>query len=199
MPSGNCFSDPKEVPMDYIMGRRTSFMKPIPYFVIPMVFYILLSGNLENSFLVSFYEGISEPDGEAVNPEFQGNLAYLLTIIKDQRLFIFTTVIALSISYKWFFPKMKLNFAEHVVFSLYAQGHVLLLSLPILIFVKWISEDFMIFAYLLGLIYSVWATKRFYQTNIIKSFFAYIVGYAVYYMIVIAGFFIFLVCLEVVS
>jgi hypothetical protein len=193
------FLRPERIPMDYIMGKRTSFMKPVPYFIIPMIFYILLSSNLENSIWTSVYEGMAESNAENTNSANQESLKYLLVVIKDQRLFIFTTVIALSFGFRLIFKKVKLNFAEHMVFNLYIQGHTLLLSIPILILMNWFSEHLIVFVYLMSLIYSVWAIKRFYKTNIIKSLFAYIIGYFIYYMLIIVGLFLFLFCIEIMT
>lgn len=188
---------PGAVVRAFVSGNRVRYVGPAGYFFLMITTFLLLMSMLGVSFgefmnaMNSFAQEQSVGQQEMSNQMGSMMNEYL-------RLFSFFIALLLVVSTWMFFRKSGFNFLEHAVVVFYSNGHMMWLSIIMLLAYTFTGVTVNAFVMIaLSMLYFMFMCVRTYQYQsavkvAIKSFIAFIVAYVFYVFIFSIGFLIYL-------
>lgn len=161
---------------NYLSGKRKSYYKPITFFILATVIYVVLRSWLDDD----PYSNIPVIDGNTDMNIFSEAARFMVKNINN---ILFVFVIAMAISMKLFFSK-KYSFVEFVSISFYLVSIYTLIGSILLIVMALLDVEIKVYGMLLMFAYYVWALISFFQKRklltILKIIFSYVIALVFY-------------------
>lgn len=155
---GLSFRRPEVLYREYLEGRRKSYYKPVPFFILMTVLYLLVKS------LIGFdpMKGVSAYQNGDLDTTLFVEAGSFMTRNINNILFLF--VITLSGMQKLFFWKNH-SWAEYVAVAFYMLGVYTIFTILNMFFITYLVPDIQFGAMLVMLLYFVWSMVRFIPTN----------------------------------
>jgi hypothetical protein len=171
------FTNPGKLLREYLNGRRKRYYKPVTFFILTTIVYLLCKSLLDYNPLSSSPQQNSELiDASVMYEAGQYMFAHI-----DKILFFF--VFALALSLKLFFFR-KNSLAEFVAISFYLLGVYTLLSTAKIFIYTYVTHKYEMLPIVLMLFYFSWALVSFFQKKkllvFIKGILTYLLGFVLY-------------------
>lgn len=151
------FASPGQLFRDFLGGRRKSYYKPVAFFVLTTILYLivrsLIGFNPVDSITTVQVQDSSGEHGWTLAREFMFRNI-------NKMLFIFVFTLALFL--KLFFAK-KNTLAEFVALSFYLAGVYTLFTIVNMFFIQYLSEQIQVGGMVLMWIYFIYAMISFFQ------------------------------------
>ncbi|MGB0526081.1 MAG: DUF3667 domain-containing protein [Flammeovirgaceae bacterium] len=183
---------PGKVVRDYLHGAQINYTKPVQFFFLTtaLVFIALGFSDLYQQNVTSFEQGFNYGygDGKEIPSHVKHYIAQISFWIKDIRIFIISSIPIYALLFQWMFRRAKLNYAEHVIFLLYATAQSNLIALPFFVLGAYVEPMIIQVGALFSVIYIVWATQQFYQRPWLRGLAAYLLATVLYLIIVLVIF-----------
>lgn len=162
---------------DYLSGKRKSYYKPVSFFVLMTVLYLLFRSIMHfNPFEGNPIDETKVPDANHVSAARE----YMLANI-NKMLFIFTFILGLML--KLFFYK-RYSLAEFLAVSFYLIGAYTFFGLFNVLLVSIFGNSWQIFAILVMFLYFIYAMISFLQRPklwiVVKGILAYVIAFLCY-------------------
>lgn len=171
------FKNPGQLFRSYLNGRRKAFYKPVAFFILITIVYILTRSflNVDPMAKVSSYQ-----NGEVDTAKMVLAGKFMVQNINN---FLFIFVFSMAIALKTFFYRKHL-LAEYLAISFYLVGAYTIFATLNLFFWKFINDDIRYLAILFMMVYFIFAAVSFFQKRKLlvafKALFSYIVATILY-------------------
>lgn len=182
-------TNPGKLFREYLSGKRKTYYKPVPFFILISVVFVLIKA------LINFdpLQGVVMVGGKELDMNLFNNAAIFMAKNANNIIFIF--VFTFSVMIKLFFYK-KYAFAEFIAVSFYVIGFYTIITTALMFFMKYVNSQLKMLPFMLMAIYVIYALTSFFKTRsfltIIKAIVAYffavifyiILGYGISLLIV---------------
>lgn len=170
-------TNPGKLFREYLSGKRKSYYKPVSFFIITTVIYILLRSLMQYDPMATSVEQ---------NPEnFHATLfvnagKYMVTNINNiMFLFVFT----MGIFLKTFFHK-KNSFAEYIAISFYLVGVYSIVATIVMFYLNYVDPSLRMVPVAIFTFYILYALTSYFENKsvlmIVKIVIAYLLSFAFY-------------------
>lgn len=181
---------------EYLNGAQVKYSKPMQFFFLTtaMIFIAFSLTKADKEFAESFKEGMNfgaNGAGHELSPAVTEYLQQAFFWIQDIRLFIIASIPATALMFSLMFRKAKLNLAEHSIFLLFMTGVSNLITLPFFVLGNLVNPFIASISSIFSFIYTVWASRQFYQSSWIRSIIAYCLATLLYFILICLAFFAF--------
>ena len=162
---------------DYLAGKRKTYYKPVAFFILMTIGYVLIRSllNFDPLAKVSGYQ-----NGDIDTALFVEAGRFMVQNINN---ILFLFVFSLAVGLKVFFLK-KYSLAEYVAVSFYLVGAYTVFTTLNLLFMKFVRTDIQYGGMLLMGIYFVYAMVSFFQKKkivvAVKALFTYMLATILY-------------------
>ena len=156
--------NPGKLLRDYLDGKRKRFYKPVTFFILTTIVYLLLRSLLDYDPLSK----VTPVTSAQVDTTILYEAGKFMFANIDKILFFF--VLALAISMKLFFYR-KNSLAEYVAISFYLLGIYTILSTFKIIFYTYVTQKYEALPMFLMLGYFLWAIISYFQKKKVLVFF----------------------------
>ena len=171
--------NPGKLFRDYLDGKRKSFYKPVAFFILTTVVYLLLRSIINYNPM----ENVNAfQNGSVESKLFIDAGSYMFGNINN---FLFFFIFTAGLSLKIFFSK-RYSLAEFVAISFYLIGvYTILISLD-LFYLKFVNPEMIWISKMMMLIYFLYAIVSFLKKPkgmvLIKALFAYVLAFLFYFI-----------------
>jgi len=155
------FSNPGAVFRGYLKGKRKTYYKPVSFFILTTIIYLICRGVMNYDALSSF------KDEEVINNKLLISSAKYMAINLNHILLIL--VFSCGLSLKLFFPKTY-YFAEYISISFYLVGVFTIFSTLGVFGSIYISPNVKFLFMLLFMIYMIWSCKLFFIKSTLMTY-----------------------------
>lgn len=169
-------TNPGKLFREYLSGRRKSYYKPVSFFIIATVVYLILRSFIQ-------YDPMS---GTAVNApkDFEATLflkagKFMVTNINN---IMFIFVFTLGLFLKTFFSK-KNTFAEFIAIAFYLVGIYTLIGTAVMFYFKYFDSRYKMIPVLIFGVYIVYALTSYFKSKSFLTFFKLIFMYALSFFV----------------
>ena len=163
-------SNPGKLFREYIQGKRKTYYKPVPFFILMTVFYVIMSSFFNTEFLKS----------EMINNELQNTEALLNRagqfMQRNVTNFLFLFVFSIGISLKLLFRK-RYSLAEYLTIAFYLVGIYTLMTSCFMYFINKLPLSLRSIPFLFMMVYFMYAIISFFKQRHIKIFMKGIIAY----------------------
>lgn len=167
------FINPGKLFREFIEGKRKKYYKPVPFFILMTVLYVLMSSLLgSNDIKLEMLKSVSS--GSAKIKLFYAG-EFMLNNVTN---FLFFFVFSIGISLKLLFRK-RYTIAEYFTIGFYLVGIYTLLVSCFMYFINKLALNMRILTLLLMLIYFLYAISSLFQKGSFKVFFKGIIAYCI--------------------
>ncbi len=161
----------------YLSGKRKSYYKPVAFFVVMTVGYLILRSLVQfDPFENSSVDKSKLPDADTILATRDYMLAHI-----NKLLFFF--VFTLGLMMKLFFYK-RYSLAEYLAVSFYMVGIYTFFGVFNVLLVRFAGPNWQTFAILVMLVYFIYALVSFLEGSkiwiVLKGLLAYIFGFVLY-------------------
>ena len=183
------FRNPEVLYTEYLSGRRKHYYKPVPFFILMTVLYLLVKSSIGFDPM----RGVTPEQTEGFDATLLVEAGHFMTRNINNILFLF--VISLSLMMKLFFWKHH-SWAEYMAVAFYMLGVYTIFTIINMVFITYVNPGFQYGAMMAMLLYFIWAMLRFIPEkwywivpkallNFIFALFIYVVlGYGLSFLIV---------------
>lgn len=161
---------PGEFVRSYIDGKRKSYAKPVSFFILTTTVFVIVFHLFSDNFITFVNETLVGDKINKPNPMGIDIVAMQHLVLNKINYFYFVIAPIFAGWFMLFFRKMKLNFAEALVFSFYTIGMGLFISLFLVLFAL-INVKFWSFRLIITIVYYVYACVKFSNTNTVTDIF----------------------------
>ncbi len=170
--------NPGKLLREYLAGKRKRFYKPVTFFILTTIVYLLCRSLLDYNPLAS----ASMPANDEVDVTIFFDAGQFMFANIDKILFFF--VFALAISLKLFFYR-KNSLAEFIAVSFYLLGiYTIITTIKIFVY-TFVTQKYEALPMFLMLGYFLWAIISFFQKKKVLVFFKGIVTYVIAFLLYI--------------
>ena len=167
---------------DYLYGKRRRYYRPISFFLLTTLFYLIIRGLVGSEGLGQI---IGDPkDNPFVDSDFIYQAREFMIENINSLLFIFVAVLALAM--KLFYHRYY-SLAEYFAVSFYLIGFYMLLVTLNLFYIRYVNQNIQYLSTLVMNVYFVYAMVSFFGhrkwLTSIKAFIAYILAYVFYILL----------------
>ena len=173
----------------YIEGKRKSYTAPVSFFILTTTIFVIMFHFVSENFLNNMNHMIigESVDKISIRGETPFEIQHFIANKINYFLFLLPPVIAFY--FMLVFRKMKINFAEALVFSFYMMGQGMLMS-SILILTVMLSFKLSNLRYIVTVSYYIFAMVQFSRSNvfpgILKSAAVLILSYLSFFLIMVS-------------
>lgn len=174
---------------EYLNGKRKTYYKPVPFFILTTLIYILVRA------LLNFDPMANMANAEGVNVDQNLIIDAGAYMAKNINNILFAFVFALAFVLKLFFFK-RYTFAEYLAISFYIIGFYMVITMVSMFGLQFASPQYRMLPFIIMLFYVTYAVISLFQKlsilNVIKVIFIYhmalvlymILGYGMSFLIV---------------
>ncbi len=174
---------------NYIGGKRKSYSSPVSFFVLMLTLFVILFHYFDEEYLKYINETMLGNDRLEKANQLGFDVVAFQHIISSKLNYLYFLLPPIFSGYfLLFFRKIKVNFAEALVFNFYALGLSLLLSTFILL-IAFLNFKIWNFKFIITFGYIIYAMVQFSRSGIaagiFKSIGVVLMGYFTYIFIVV--------------
>ncbi|MDT7832341.1 DUF3667 domain-containing protein [Flavobacteriaceae bacterium S356] len=170
-------TNPGKLFREYLSGRRKTYYKPVSFFIIATVIYIVLRSLIQ-------YDPM---EGAVANgpKNFESSIfmkagKYMVTNINN---IMFLYVFTMALFLKTFFSRRN-SFAEYVAIAFYLVGVYSIIGTIAMFYLKYVDPRYKMIPMLIFVIYMIYALTSYFKNRsfltIVKLVFTYILSFAFY-------------------
>lgn len=167
------FINPGKLFREFIEGKRKTYYKPVPFFILMTVLYVLLSSLLgSHDIKLEMLKSVSS-DSSKMKLFYAGE--FMLNNVTN---FLFFFAFSMGVSLKLLFRK-RYTLAEYFVIAFYIVGIYILLVSCFMYFINKLVLSLRFITLLLMLIYFFYAISSLFQKVNFKIFFKGVIAYCI--------------------
>ncbi len=180
---------PERLFLDYLSGKRKTYYKPVPFFILTTIVFVLVRALLDYDPM----QNIVQAENQSVDMGLVHDAGIYMA--KNINNIIFTFVFSFAIVIKLFFYR-NFSLAEYLAISFYAIGFYIIITTINMFLLQFVSNQFKMLPFILFFFYVIYALASLFQNkNVITYikvvlfyffavFFYMVLGYGISFLIV---------------
>ncbi len=169
--------NPGKLFREYLNGKRKAYYKPVPFFVLTTIIYMLIRAFLNYNPM----ESIVAIESTKTSQNLVNSAAIYMA--KNINSILFTFVLSFALVVKSFFFK-KYRFAEYLAVSFYIIGFYMVITTVLIFGLQYVSEQYKMMPFIFMFFYVVYALTSLFQKKsifiIIKIILLYFISLILY-------------------
>ena len=169
--------NPGKLFREYLNGKRKAYYKPVPFFILTTVIYILVRSLLNYDPMANMATG----GGANVDQNLINEAGVFMA--KNINNIIFTFVFAFALVVKMFFYK-RYSLVEYLAISFYVIGFYMVITIILMFGLQFVSAQFKMLPFIIMFFYVVYALISLFQKlnilNVVKVVFVYYIALILY-------------------
>ncbi len=170
-------TNPGKLFREYLSGRRKTYYKPVSFFIIATVIYIVLRSLIQYDPMVG---AVANGPKNFENSLFMKAGRYMVTNINN---IMFLYVFTIALFLKTFFSS-KNSFAEYIAIAFYLTGVYSIMGTIAMFYLKYVDPKYKMIPMLVFAVYMIYALTSYFKNRsfltVIKLLFVNILSFAFY-------------------
>lgn len=171
------FTNPGKLFREYVSGRRKTYYKPVSFFIIATVFYLVLRSLIQYDPMSGTV--VNAPKNFETSLFMQAGKFMVANINNIMFIFVFT----LGVFLKAFFSRNN-SFAEYIAIAFYLVGVYTIIGTLAMFYLKYVDPRYKMIPMLVFAVYILYALTSYFKSKsfltFLKLIFLYILSFFVY-------------------
>ncbi len=155
--------NPGKLFRDYLSGKRKTYYKPVPFFILTTIVFVLIKALLNYDPM----ENMAVVDGTKLDESLINNAGIFMA--KNMNNIIFTYVFSFAVIVKLFFYK-KYTFAEYLAIAFYVIGFYLVITTVLMFGLQYADAQYKMVPFIVMFIYVIYAFISLFQKKNLSTF-----------------------------
>lgn len=170
-------TNPGKLLREYLSGKRKTYYKPVSFFIIATVIYIILRSLIQYDPMVG---AVANSPKNFESSLFMKAGKYMVTNINN---IMFLYVFTMALFLKTFFSRRN-SFAEYVAIAFYLVGIYSIIGTIAMFYLKYVDPRYKMIPMLIFAFYMIYALTSYFKSKsfltILKLLFTYLLSFAFY-------------------
>jgi len=172
--------NPGKLFREYLQGKRKSYYKPVPFFILTTIVFVLVKALLDYDPM----EGMAIAGSEKIDMNLFNNAGIFMAKNSNNIIFVFVFTFALAIKLLFF---KRYQLAEYLAVAFYIIAFYIIVTILSMFYLKYVNTEYKMIPFIILFFYMIYALNSFFKGNIIlvsvKSALAYIISIFFYMML----------------